>query len=79
MEHFFPEFKWRPASDADQSQIIGGGMQMYTLLKLLGGFSQIIRGDISPRVSAPLHWAHAKSWLCFISTIWALSAAILSW
>ena len=34
-------------SNAHQSQIIGG-MQMQTLLKLLGGHSQIIGGDIYP-------------------------------
>ena len=34
--------------DAHQSQIIGGGMPMKTILKLLGGYSQIIGEDISP-------------------------------
>ena len=54
MKHFFPEFKWTLRSDAHQSQIIGG-MQMYIILKLLGGYSQIIGGYIPPsRVSAPL-------------------------
>ena len=34
---FSPNSSGDLRSDADQSQIIGGGMQMYTILKLLGG------------------------------------------
>ena len=39
---------------------------MQTILKLLGGYSQIIGRDIPPRVSAPLivcmlYWAVAKA------------------
>ena len=44
MEHLFsPNSSGDLRSDARQSQIIGG-MQMQTILKLLGGYSQIIWG-----------------------------------
>ena len=53
MERFFsPNSGKDLRSDARQSQIIG--MLMKTTLKLLGGYSQIIGGDTSPRASAPL-------------------------
>ena len=59
MEHFFsPNSSGGLRSDAHQSQIILEGMQMKTILKFLGGYSQTIGGDISrhpSRVLGPLH------------------------
>ena len=49
-EHFFPpNSSGYLRSDAHQSQIIGEDADVHhTVLKLLGGYSQIIGGDISP-------------------------------
>ena len=52
MEHFFSKF----SLSCTLIQIIGG-MQVWTILKLLGGYSQIIVGIyplLPPRVLAPL-------------------------
>ena len=57
MDHFSPNSNGDLRSDADHNQIIGG-MQMWTILKLLGGIQSNYWGDISPipppRVLAPL-------------------------
>ena len=62
MEAFFPPNSSEELrSDADQSQIIEGDADVH-MLKLLVGYSQIIRGDISPRVSAPLSVTIQTQW-----------------
>ena len=45
IEHFFPQIYAQMYCTPIQ---IIGGMQMWTILKLLRGYSQIIGGDISP-------------------------------
>ena len=48
MEHFlYPNSSTDLRSDAHQNQIIGEGMQMKTILKLLGVYSEMIGEDIS--------------------------------
>ena len=68
---FFPKFRWRPKKKGSSSKIehffpnlrsdvhpfkLLGGMQMWTIIKLLGRYSQNIGGYIPPPplVSAPL-------------------------
>ena len=67
---FLPEFRWRPKkkvfsryrtifspnlrSDVHPLKLLGG-KQMWTILKLLGGYSQIIGGDISPHLTGFRH------------------------
>ena len=67
MEHFFsPNSSTDLRSYAHQSQIIKiiGDMQVKTILKLLGGYSQIIGGiHPLPRVSAPLSLLHLQGGL----------------
>ena len=57
MEHFFPpNSSEHLRSDAHQSQIIGGDADVKHN-QTIGGYSQIIGGNVSPhppRVSAPL-------------------------
>ena len=57
MEHFFPRIQVETCTQMHTGVKLLVGMQMKTILKLLGGYSQIIGGDISPhppRISAPL-------------------------
>ena len=58
MERFFFSNSGKDLrSNAHQSQIVGGGMLMKTILKLLGGIQSNYWGDIfphPPRISAPL-------------------------
>ena len=59
MEHFFsPNSNGHLRSDAHQSQTIGGDANVdHRLLKLLGGYSQIIEGIYPPTQ----RWARATS------------------
>ena len=58
MEHlFFVQIQVEICAQTHTRVKLSGGMQMKTVLKLLGGYSQIIGGNISPHpplVSAPL-------------------------
>ena len=57
---FSPNSSWDLRSDAHQSQNIGGGCRCRPYSNYWGGYSQIIVGDISPRVSAPLRPRYPK-------------------
>ena len=44
MEHFFPRIQVATYAQMPTRVKLLGGMQMYTILKLFGGYSQIIPG-----------------------------------
>ena len=56
MEHFFLRIQMETCAQMHTGVKFLEGMQRKTTLKLLGGYSQIIGGNISPPVSAPLLW-----------------------
>ena len=58
MEHFFPRFQVEACDQMHTRVKLLEGMQMNTILKLLGGYSQIIGGIYPFRVSAPLAVYH---------------------
>ena len=83
---FFPEFRWRPALRCTpESNYLLEGMQMKTILKLLGGYNQIIGGDISPhppRDSAHLsaiEMVELGSILCYLYLIVSWKPSLLGW
>ena len=69
VEHFFPRIQVETCAQMHTRVKLLEGMQMKTILTLLGGYSQIYWGDISPhppRVSAPLlKWILLKRTLFF--------------
>ena len=48
MEHFFPRIQVQTCAQMHTRVKLLEGMQVKTILKLLGGYSQIIGGDIYP-------------------------------
>ena len=53
MEHFFPEFKWIPSSDAHYSQIIGGDADVDHTQTIGGHTAKLLGGYIPPGFRHP--------------------------
>ena len=81
MEHFFLQIQVEICAQMHIRVKLLEGMQMQTILKSLGGYSQIIGKDISPhpRVSAPLPIEYSLIAFLKISSALFVCTLCLGW